>query len=191
MSHRPDQICGLSREDFLVKLEEFHGHISPGTVMGGFLLDAAWQILGDTPYINVVAETVVCLPDSVQALTPCTLGNGFLQLLDWGKFALTMYDRMTLQGARAWVSAEGIENFPLVAGWYLRRPGGAKVEKIQVVEEIMGGGHALVRARAVTMKAPLKEKVHLPTTACPACGEYYPSHQGGPCPACAGQAYYS
>ncbi|MCB2190797.1 MAG: hypothetical protein KQI62_04485 [Deltaproteobacteria bacterium] len=191
MSDMPDQICGLSRQDFLVKLEEFHGHISPGTVMGGFLLDAAWNILGDTPYINVVVETTVCLPDSVQALTPCTMGNGFLQMLDWGKFALTMYDRMSLQGARAWVSAQGIEDYPLVAGWYLRRPEGKGVEKTRVVQEIMEGGHGLVQSRAVTMKAPLKDQEHVPTIACPSCGEYYPSRQGGLCPSCAGQAYYS
>lgn len=191
MSALPNQICGISRQDYLIKLEEFHGHISPGTVMGGFLVDAAWKILGETPYINVVVETVVCLPDSVQALTPCTLGNGFLQVLDWGKFALTMYDRMTLQGARAWMSAEGIEAFPLVSDWYLRRPEGEKVEKIRVVEEIMAGGHGLVRAKAVTMKAPLKDTGPVPTMACPSCGEYYPSRQGGLCPACAGQAYYS
>ncbi len=184
-------ICGVPREDYLIRLEEFHGHISPGTVMGGFLADAAWRILGEAPYLNVVVETLVCLPDSVQALTPCTLGNGYLQLLDWGKFALTMYDRMSLAGARAWLSAEGIEEFPLVADWYLRRPGAAKVEKIEVVKEIMAGGHRLVRAKAVTMRTVLKDTEHVPTMACPACGEYYPTRQGGLCPACAGQAYYS
>ncbi|BEQ14556.1 FmdE family protein [Desulfoferula mesophila] len=191
MSVLPEQICGMPREDYLIRLEEFHGHISPGTVMGGFLVDAAWKTLGDTPYMNVVVETVVCLPDAVQALTPCTLGNGFLQVLDWGKFALTIYDRVTLQGARAWVSAEGIEEFPLVADWYLRRAEGKKVEKIEVVKQIMAGGHGLVRSQVVTMKAPLKETEHVPTTACPSCGEYHPSRQGGVCPACAGQAYYS
>lgn len=129
--------------------------------------------------MNVVVETVVCLPDAVQALTPCTLGNGFLQVLDWGKFALTIYDRVTLQGARAWVSAEGIEEFPLVADWYLRRAEGKKVEKIEVVKQIMAGGHGLVRSQVVTMKAPLKETEHVPTTACPSCGEYHPSRQGG------------
>lgn len=191
MNPTPHDICGISREEYLLRLEEFHGHVSPGTAMGGFLVDAAWKILGDTPYQNVVVETVVCLPDSVQALTPCTLGNGFLQVLDWGKFALTMYDRMTLAGARAWIGAGGIEEFPLVADWYLRRPGAQKVEKIKVVEEIMAGGHRLVRSRPVTMNSPLKDTAHVPTVACPACGEYYPSRQGGLCPACAGQAYYS
>ncbi|MBU1275704.1 MAG: hypothetical protein KJ720_10035 [Proteobacteria bacterium] len=191
MNPTPQDICGISREDYLVRMEEFHGHVSPGTVMGGFLLDAAWKILGDTPYINVVVETVVCLPDSVQMLTPCTLGNGFLQVLDWGKFALTIYDRMTLDGARAWLGTEDIEQYPLVADWYLRRAGGKKADKLEVVDEIMAGGHRLVRARPVRMHAPLKDTAHVPTVACPACGEYYPSRQGGLCPACAGQAYYS
>ena len=59
----------------------------------------------------MVTETVVCLPDAVQLLTPCTIGNGFLQILDWGKFALTGYDRETLAGVRVWLNDEALTDW--------------------------------------------------------------------------------
>ena len=84
------ELCGVSLADFLIRMEEFHGYRSPGLLLGGVMVDVALRELGTTPYLNVVTETVVCLPDAVQLLTPCTIGNGFLQVLDWGKFAITM-----------------------------------------------------------------------------------------------------
>jgi len=191
MNSNPPAICGMSPEEYLLKVVEFHGHVSPGTTMGGFLVGAAWDILGDVPYLNVVVETVVCLPDAVQLITPCTLGNGFLQVLDWGKFAVTLYDRESLQGARAWVDVSHIEDYPLVAGWFLRKPEAGDVEKDVVVAEILGGGFNLVAAQPVQMKAWLKPLDKVLTGPCAQCGEYHPLRQGELCPACAGQSYYN
>jgi len=83
-------ICGIPYDEFSIQMEEFHGYRSPGILLGGLMLDAGLREVGPTPYLNVVSETVVCLPDAVQLLTPCTFGNGFLQVLDWGKFAVTV-----------------------------------------------------------------------------------------------------
>lgn len=91
-------ICGISYNDFLIRVEEFHGYRSPGILLGGIMVENALRELGSTT--NAVTETVVCLPDAVQLLTPFFIGNGFLQILDWGKFALTAYDRTTLKGVR-------------------------------------------------------------------------------------------
>jgi formylmethanofuran dehydrogenase subunit E len=68
----------------------------------------------------VVTETIVCLPDAVQLLTPCTIGNGFLQVLDWGKFALTAYNRQTLAGIRLWLEYPALANYPLIQSWFER-----------------------------------------------------------------------
>jgi len=183
-------ICGLTMQDYLIKAEEFHGHLSPGVTMGGFLVDAAWELLGPTPYINAVVETVVCLPDAVQMLTPCTLGNGFMQILDWGKFALTLYDRETLKGARAWVDRERVAERPAIAGWFLRGAGGLVLPKDEVVAEIARQGRELLQVRPVSLPAALKSQDKVATGPCPACGESYPLRQGPACLACQGQAYY-
>lgn len=184
----PATICGLSRDDFLLKAEGFHGHVSPGVVMGGFLVNAAWDALGDTPYLNAVVESVVCLPDAVQILTPCTLGNGFMQVLDWGRFAITLYDRQSLTGYRARLAAEKVEQFPLIAGWYLRKSAGP-VDKDDVVQELLDHGHQLVSMQKVALHRSLKDQTRYPTITCPDCGEMFPTRWGKKCLACQGEAY--
>lgn len=180
--------CGMSAADFLLAAEGFHGHVSPGVVMGGHLADAAWSGLGDTPFINAVVESVVCLPDAVQLLTPCTLGNGFMQVLDWGLFAVTMYDRKSLKGVRARFAADRVEQYPFIADWYLRRSTGP-LDKEPVVAELLAHGRELVSVAPVRMRRSLKDETRYPTGPCPDCGEMYPLRWGEVCPACGGGAY--
>lgn len=187
----PDvNICGLELPAYLQRAEEFHGHVSPGVVLGGFLLEAVWEGLGDTPYLNAVVETVVCLPDVVQMLTPCTLGNNFMQVLDWGKFALTLYDRETLRGYRAWADRQAIAQVPEVAGWFLRGAGGVLLPKEEVVVHIARQGRSLARVAPVNLPQALKPTEKVATGPCPQCGESFPLRQGERCLACQGQAYY-
>jgi formylmethanofuran dehydrogenase subunit E len=113
-------ICGVAYEDFVIRMEEFHGYRSPGILLGALMVEAALEEVGTTPYLNVVSETIVCLPDAVQLLTPCTIGNGFLQVLDWGKFALTAYDCKTLAGVRAWLNYDALAGYPLIHSWFDR-----------------------------------------------------------------------
>ena len=114
------EICGVDVASYVIHMEEFHGYRSPGMLIGGVMIENGMTQLGHTPYLNVVCETVVCLPDAVQLLTPCTLGNGFLQVLDWGKFSLTAYDRQSLEGVRIWLSPDGLSDYPLISGWFQR-----------------------------------------------------------------------
>ena len=71
----------MDLDEFLRRAEELHGHLSPGVVAGGFMLDKALKSYEPGEFLNAVVETVVCLPDAVQILTQCTLGNGFMQVL--------------------------------------------------------------------------------------------------------------
>ena len=41
------------------------------------------------------------------------MGNGFLQVLDWGKFALTAYDRVSLGGVRVGLNLEVLQGYPV------------------------------------------------------------------------------
>jgi formylmethanofuran dehydrogenase subunit E len=184
-------ICGIDLKDFIIRMEEFHGYRSPGLLVGGMMLDIALRGLGSTPYLNTVTETVVCLPDAVQLLTPCTIGNGFLQVLDWGKFALTVYDRRTLSGVRAWLNADKLVNYPLTRQWFersKRHPQKPPFEKL--ASEILTAGSTLLGHRAVRLHQALKGSGPVPTGLCPECGESYQLGLGSLCPACQGDAYY-
>ena len=184
-------ICGMPYEDFLIRMEEFHGYSSPGMLLGGFMLDRALLQLGSTPFLNVVVETVVCLPDAVQLLTPCTLGNGFLQILDWGKFALTTYDRISLRGVRAWLDQDELGRFSLIRDWFEKT--GRPREKppfMSLSEEIRAAVDRLTCLHEVRLHRALKDTEPVPTGRCPACGESYALRLGNTCPACCGKAYY-
>jgi formylmethanofuran dehydrogenase subunit E len=184
-------ICGLRYEDFIVRMEEFHGYRSPGILVGALIIEDALKTMETTPYLNVVTETIVCLPDAVQLLTPCTIGNGFLQVLDWGKFALTAYDRKKLIGKRVWLNYDAINSYPLIHSWFERS---LKTRKKPVFEElakeILDAGSDLIGHQPVRLYHALKKAERVQTGRCSNCGESYPLHLGPSCPACSGQAYY-
>ena len=184
-------LCGITLEDFLVRMEEFHGYRSPGLVLGGTMVDLALGELGSTPYLHVVTETVVCLPDAVQLLTPCTVGNGFLKVLDWGKFALTSYDEKTLRGVRIWLNREALIAYPLIQRWY-ERSDRSKDKPIfeHLISEILDAGQEIFACRPVRLPRAFERPEDLPTSPCPNCGESYALHLGSKCPACQDQAYY-
>jgi formylmethanofuran dehydrogenase subunit E len=184
-------ICGLGLADFMIRMEEFHGSRSPGILLGGMMVDAALRELGPTPYLNIVTETVVCLPDAVQLLTSCTIGNGFLHVLDWGKFALTSYDRMTLSGVRAWLNPDALAGYPLIRRWFERSTRlTGKPAFDELASEILAAAAGLFGQRAVRLHRAFKDSEPVPTGRCPNCGESYRLGLGPACPACWGEAYY-
>ena len=184
-------ICGLNLSEFLIRMEEFHGYRSPGLLVGGMMVDVGLRRLGTTPYLNVVTETVVCLPDAVQLLTPCTVGSGFLQILDWGKFALTSYDRLNLSGIRVWLKPGGMADYPLIRRWFGRsdRPS-EKPPFEDLAAEMLSGGETLFSYRVVNLPKSLKENERVPTGICSSCGEFYALRLGSVCPNCSGMGYY-
>lgn len=155
------------------------------------MIDRALGELGPTPYLNVVTETVVCLPDAVQLLTPCTIGNGFLQVLDWGKFALTGYDRMKLTGVRVWIMQDRLPEYHLIHRWFERtQRSEPKPEFEDVANEIIECGAKIIECKGVRLRKPLKESSSISTGICSSCGESYALRRGSVCPACGGDSYY-
>ncbi len=89
-------------------------------VIGGFMVDLAQEHIGPGVEADAIVETIHCLPDAVQILTPCTFGNGWMKVVDWDKFALTLYDKKKLEGVRVWLDLEKTRRFPDVYNWYMR-----------------------------------------------------------------------
>jgi formylmethanofuran dehydrogenase subunit E len=184
-------VCGVPYDDFLIRMEEFHGARSPGMLVGSMMLDVALQKLGTVPFLNVVCETVVCLPDAIQILTPCTIGNGFLQILDWGKFALTAYDRKALSGIRTSINQAKLPNYPLIQEWFQRTGGPREKPPFeQLAKEILASRSQLISHEPVRLYSALKNSKPIPTGLCPQCGESYRIDLGETCPACHGDSYY-
>jgi formylmethanofuran dehydrogenase subunit E len=90
------KICGRPLKQFLGEVEKFHGWKAPGILIGGFMVDWGLELLGGGVEFDAIVETSHCLPDAVQIFTPCTIGNGWMKILDWDKFAISFYGRRTL-----------------------------------------------------------------------------------------------
>ena len=103
----------LNNEEFLQLVEKviaFHTKRAPGIAISVEMVNQAKERLGDVPKLCAIAETRACLPDSIQYLLGCTIGNGNLKVLEsLGRFALTLYDRQSGKGVRIYVDQNKID----------------------------------------------------------------------------------
>jgi formylmethanofuran dehydrogenase subunit E len=114
-------ICTYSFEEYLHLVKSFHGHLALGLIIGGFMVDLAMKYLPEGEFFDAVCETPVCLPEAVQILTPCTIGNGWLSIVNFGRFAVTLYEKYTDAGVRVYLDTEKLNNWPEVRDWYLKK----------------------------------------------------------------------
>ena len=188
-------------DDMIWKLAEFHGAMAPGAVIGAYMVDYARELLGQTKgKLNAVAETRHCLIDAVQVMTSCTMGNKYLWLVDYGRFALTLYDRDTKQGIRVFIDMRKItdEEYPELYAFFLRKRGprildDMKLREIgntKVIDEIHRAKRDILSYQEVEVKFPRKPGM-LPSVACKKCGEPFLSDDADTCMACGGKGYYT
>ncbi len=184
-------ICGLSAKEFLRKAEEFHGYPAPGLLVGGIMVDLALRNLPPGELFDVICETDSCLPDAVQLLTPCTIGNGWLKVIPAGRYALTFFEKHGGEGVRVSINAGKLEKYPELKNWFLR----LKTKKEQDAEllraEILNADDDLFAVSPVFVDAGLLGHMHGGTIGlCPSCGEAYPRSDGERCRVCQGYVLY-
>jgi formylmethanofuran dehydrogenase subunit E len=183
-------ICGKSFAEFSAMIERFHGWKAPGVVIGGYMVDLAQEHIAPGVEADAIVETIHCLPDAVQLFTPCTYGNGWMKVLDWDKFALTLYDKKTLEGIRVWLDIEKARRFPNVYTWYMRLAPKKDLPLdvlLGSLEEAGRGIYSLAPVRVFKYHGKVKKGE---TGVCPSCGEAYARRQGEQCLACQGKGYY-
>jgi formylmethanofuran dehydrogenase subunit E len=139
---------------------------------------------------NVICETAKCLPDAVQLLTPCSIGNRRLKIIDAGRYALTFYDKRTGQGVRIYMDHRRAESWPEVRDWYLKlKPKHMQDEQL-LFAQIREAGVALFGSEAVVVDlksaSPVKKDSNSSIAICPSCNEAYRAADGAVCPACRG-----
>ena len=192
-SARPS-ICGLSRDDFLKKIEEFHGFTAPGLVIGGLMVDMAQELIRENMGEGIDADAIVearhCLPDAVQIFTPCTIGNGWLKIVDWGKFALSLYDKHAKRGYRVWFDVSKAAVFPNLYNWYMKKVSKKDLPIDILLESIFEAGRDALSSRAVSIINTYNGEKKGGTDICSGCGEAYPVIQGNVCLSCRGESYF-
>ena len=183
-------ICGRNVEDFFRELIRFHGFASPGLVLGGFLVDWARELIGTDVEFDAIVETTHCLPDVVQLFTPCTVGNGWMKVLDWDKFAASLYDRRKLTGYRVWLDLGKLCSFPDLYNWYMRLVPKKDLPLDLLHEAILNAGREPLSSCAITVTRLYERHKKHEIAVCPKCREAYGASQGPTCLACQGESYY-
>ena len=180
-----------SYEEYVRLVESFHGNLAPGLLIGGFMGDMALKNLPEGEFFDAISETEVCLPDSIQLLTPCTIGNGWVKIMDFGKFAITMYDKRSGEGVRVYLDPEKLKNWPEVNSWFLKLKSKKEQDGDLLFGQIKEAGHGLLSMQRVKVDPGKLARVKGgPSAICVDCGEAYPVKHGEKCRSCAGQSPY-
>ena len=178
-------------EQFVAKATEFHGYPAPGLLLGGFMVAAAQERLPEGILYDAVSETAWCLPDAVQMLTPCTVGNGWLRVLNLGIYALTLYDKGSGEGVRISLDPSRFDGARHVREWLLKLAPKREQDSDALRREIAERGASLCRIEEVTLDpASLARRDKGRSALCPLCGEAYPARHGGICRLCQGDGPY-
>ncbi len=181
-----------SAEEYLKALTEFHGNFAPGLFVGGFMVAAAIRRMSAYEFFDAICESTACLPDAIQMLTPCTVGNGWLKVVDTGRFAITLYDKKSGDGVRVCLDANKLDRFPEIKNWFLRLTPKQAQDREKLIQEIQGAGEEIFTIHPVTVSKKYRGKhAHCRVVICDSCGEAYPEDDGALCLACQGMEIYS
>ena len=172
-------------EEFVDRVRSFHGFEAIGVIVGGFMVDLACGSLPEKGLFDVVCETPKCLPDAVQLLTPCTLGNGWVKVINLGRFALTLYDKKTGEGIRVFVDPAKIGAWPELEGLVLQAQDQEEQALDRLFDEARRAGAGMCAIQAVKVADWVRAVRHRGRFAvCPVCREAYPAADGETCLAC-------
>jgi formylmethanofuran dehydrogenase subunit E len=167
-------ICNYTVEEYIDKLTNFHGHLAPGVLVGGFMVDAAVRRMTAYEIFDAISETSRCLPDAIQILTPCTIGNGWLKIVDTGRFALTLYDKKSRDGVRVSMDASKLDRHPEIKKWFMRLVPKREQDRDALVSEIQEAGGSILSIEAVRVSPTfLVKHAPIPIALCGSCGEAY------------------
>jgi formylmethanofuran dehydrogenase subunit E len=181
----------LRFDAFFKAASQFHGYPAPGVLLGCYMVEAAQNHIPEGVLYDAVCETPWCLPDAVQMLTPCTVGNGWLRILNLGLYALSLYDKYTGEGVRAYLDARKLIQWEDVADWILKRKPKPEQNSDRIRDQIRAAGDRMVSVAPVTIRPDfILKRSKGPIRICPLCHEAYPERDGDICRRCGGDAPY-
>lgn len=178
-------------DEFLQVIKSFHGNIAPGVVIGGIMVEMARSHLPPEVLFDAVCETKNCLPDSVQLLTPCSTGNGWLKVVNLGRFALALYDKYQGEGVRVFLDPAKLTDWPEIQNWYLKLKPKKEQNTAMLLDQIKTAGSDILGWHSIKIRPQfLQKRSKGRIEICPICREAYPAKDGGLCRGCQGEAPY-
>jgi formylmethanofuran dehydrogenase subunit E len=185
-------IRSYTYEQFVEMAKEFHGYEAPGIIVGGFMVDLAYRHLPKDGLYDAISESPKCLPDAIQLLTPCTIGNGWLTVVNMGRYALMLYDKNTGEGIRVFIDPARLERWPEIKTWFFKTKPKREQDTKRLHEEIRQAEDSILGIMQVKVAKRFLEKSRRGAfTICPRCNEAYPAADGPVCLGCASDSLYT
>ncbi len=178
-------------EEYIQRVKSFHGSVAPGVVIGGFMVELAYQHLPEEGLFDAICETATCLPDAIQLLTPCTVGNGWLRVINMGRYAIALYDKYNGEGIRVFLDPIKLEAWPEVKSWFFNLKPKKEQDYQLLMEQIKEAGADICSIQRIKIAPRFMSKKHgVGFGICPRCKESYPIADGEICLGCQGEAPY-
>jgi formylmethanofuran dehydrogenase subunit E len=172
-------------DDFVERVRGFHGFAAVGVIIGGFMVDLAYRHLPSEGLFDALCETPKCLPDAIQLLTPCTIGNGWLTVTNVGRYALTLYDKETGEGVRVFVDPARVDVWPEIKNWFFKLKPKKEQDNELLMRQVRDAGSAICGVSRVRVDDGFLQRRHRGSFAvCPQCREAYPVADGSICLPC-------
>ena len=144
--------------EFKELARSFHGYPAPGLLIGGYMVEAVKRRIPDGTLFEALVETAKCLPDAVQLLTLCSTGNGWMRVINLGRYALSLYDKFTFDGWRAAVDLKKVESFPEIKAWFLKQKPKQEQDTDQLFAEIERAGDQYLTITPVRIRPKFQKK---------------------------------
>ncbi|GAB7079903.1 FmdE family protein [Megalodesulfovibrio paquesii] len=178
-------------QEFKEKAAAFHGYPAPGLLIGGYMVAWNKSLLPEGTIFDALVESPKCLPDAVQLLTLCSVGNGWMQVLNLGRYAVSLYDKYTGEGWRVYLDADKLAAWPNIHSWLFKTKPKREQDSDALFGEIEAAGHTICSAQRICIPERLRGHKHMgPVGVCPVCREPYPMHDGAVCRGCQGEALW-
>lgn len=180
-----------SYEEFLKLVEGFHGYTAPGVVIGGCMVELARQSMKQGVLYDAISETPKCLPDAIQLLTPCTIGNGWLRVVNLGRYALSLYEKYHGNGVRIFIDSDELDKWTEIKTWLFKLKPKAEQDTRLLLDQIKQAGESLYGRTPIQIQEKLLGRRSMgQIDKCPLCGEAYPVKHGSICRGCRSEAPY-
>ncbi len=178
-------------EEFKQRAASFHGYPAPGLLLGGYMVAMAKAALPAGTLFEAVVETKKCLPDAVQLLTVCSIGNNWMKILNLGKYAVSLFDKHTGEGYRVSVDVSKLGPYPEIKAWFLKEKAKKDQDTDVLFYELETAGDTICTMTPIRIRQRLLGHAHMGAIGvCPHCGEAFPQEDGVLCRGCQGEAPY-
>ncbi len=180
-----------THDEFMEQARLFHGYPAPGLIIAGYMVEMARKALPEGVLFDAISETGQCLPDAVQLLTPCTVGNGWLRIHNFGLYALSLFNKHTGEGVRVHLDVDKLGPYSEIKSWFLKEKPKAEQDTEKLQAEIKAAGDKILTMRPIMLrKEALGHKGKGKISRCPICNEWHPAAYGGLCRSCQGESPY-